>query len=60
MFNIIHTYNSNINAIGVLDTNPNILPLVLNSNWTLICNPYSRNEISNVSPKQVTCEQDIT
>jgi hypothetical protein len=38
----------------------NILPLVLNSNWTLICNPYSRNETSNVSSKQVTCEQDIT
>jgi hypothetical protein len=32
---------------------------VLNFNWTLICNPYPQNETSNVSPKQVTCEQDI-
>jgi len=39
-----------------LDTSLNILPLVLNSNWTLICNPYSQNETSNVSPKQVTYE----
>jgi hypothetical protein len=60
MFNIIQFIENQLNAIGVLDTSSNILPLVLNSNETLICNLYSLNETSNVSLKQVTCEQDIT
>lgn len=59
MFNIIQLLKSNINAIRVLDTSSSILPLVLNSNWTRICNPYTQKETSNNSPKQVTCEQDI-
>jgi hypothetical protein len=60
MLNIIQFIEKQLNAIGVLDTSFNILPLVLNSNWTLICNPYSKNESSNVSLKQVTYEQDIS
>jgi hypothetical protein len=60
MLNIIQFTEKQLIAIEVLDTSSNILPLVLNSNWTLICNIYSRNETSYVSPKQITCEQDIT
>jgi hypothetical protein len=60
MFNVIQIQQKLLNAIRVLDTSSNILPLVINSNWTLICNLYSWNETSNVSSKQATCEQDIT
>jgi hypothetical protein len=59
MFNIIQFIEKKLDAIGVFNTNSNIVPLVLNSIWILICNPYSRNETSNVSPKQVTSKQDI-